>query len=315
MEDWLADTVKSIQMKDGDSILEIGCGTGMILFSLESRESYLDAEFLEDVLKRAIQNGYRHFDESEVYTTEPVLGRALKAFPNIPRSELFITSKVHPWMGIKDKDVEGALRKSLEALGLDYVDLYLIHTPFMEIGGLSLEEAWASMEAVKANGLARHIGVSNFRPNSLERLLRCAREKPEVNQIELHPYHYEHDTVECCRGHDIRIAAYGPLTPVGRSANGPLRPILDSMAGKYKVTPGQVLLKWQHQQGFLTITTTTKDERQKAQLVLDFSLEEGDVRLITEEGAKFPQQLCGWGTGSPREGETIDYEELLSKSL
>ncbi|EGN97659.1 hypothetical protein SERLA73DRAFT_184454 [Serpula lacrymans var. lacrymans S7.3] len=296
-------------LPSGDKIPSVAFGTAPV------DERYLTPEFLEDVLKRAIQNGHRHFDEAEMYTTEPVLGSALKAFPAISRSELFITSKVHPWMGIKHKDVEGALLNSLKALGLDYIDLYLIHMPFLDVEGLTLEETWASMESVKAKGLVRHIGVSNFRPSTLERLLKSAVEKPEVNQIELHPYHFEHDTVDFCREHNILVAAYSPLAPLGPCSDGPLAPILNSIADKYNVTPGQILLKWQHQQGFLPVTSTTRDERQKALLNLDFTLEECDVRLITEKGATWHEQLFRWGMGTPREGEDIEYDKLMAKSL
>ncbi|KDQ18383.1 hypothetical protein BOTBODRAFT_171236 [Botryobasidium botryosum FD-172 SS1] len=256
-------------------------------------------QHVEDFVKLAIKNGYRHLDGAEVYGTERETGGALKAFPDIPRSEFFLTSKVHPKMGIKNKDIEGALRKSLKALQTDYVDLYLIHNPFFEPEGFNLAEAWAEMESLKAKGLARHIGISNFQPRTIERLLRTAKETPEVNQIEYHPFIIDEDeTIEFGRKHGILTAAYSPLTPVGHRPDTALVPVLDSIAEKHKVTPAQVLLRWQLQQGIVAVTKSTQDERQKVQLdVESFTLDESEMKLIKEEGAKDPFRNFGWGTG------------------
>lgn len=143
---------------------------------------------MTEKIKLALKNGWRHFDAAEAYGTDPELADALAAFPDIPRSELYITSKVHTSKGIQNKDIEGSLRKILSDTKLDYVDLFLIHNPFFPENSLTIEEAWKQMEAVKAKGLTKEIGISNFKPVDIEKVWKIATVKPVVNQIELHPY-------------------------------------------------------------------------------------------------------------------------------
>ncbi|KDQ06244.1 hypothetical protein BOTBODRAFT_193141 [Botryobasidium botryosum FD-172 SS1] len=272
---------------NGDKIPAIAFGAGRI----EPKNEYWP--HFEAKIKAAIRNGYRHIDTAEIYQTDLEVGNALKAFPEIPRSEFFITSKVSNHGGIKNRDIEGSLKKTLKELGTDYVDLYLIHAPFLDPAGLTLEEAWAELEALKAKGLTRHIGVSNFRPQTIEKILRIAKEKPEVNQIEIHPYNVEQDTIDFDKKHGILTAGYSPLRALGHNTSGTLAPLLESIATKHSVTPAQVLLKWQIQQGFQVVTSSNNEDRQRTQLELGFTLDESDIKAITEEGAKNPIRFFG----------------------
>jgi len=126
-----------------------------------------------------------------VYQTSTELGIALSEFvpSRIPREEFFITTKVHPQLGIAKNDIEGTLREELNQLKLDYVDLYLIHNPFFP-DGVTIEKVWKQMEEVHEKGLARDIGISNFGAEEIEKLMEIANIKPAVNQIEMHPYLY-----------------------------------------------------------------------------------------------------------------------------
>ena len=151
-----------------------------------------DQTYVETV-RLALKNGWRHFDGAEVYKTSTELGVALSEVAgSIPRDNLFITTKVHPNIGIANNDVEGSLMAELKALKLDYVDLYLIHKAWLP-DGTTIEGVWKQMEDVERKGLTRAIGVSNFGPAEIEKVLSFAEIKPAVNQIEMHPYLYKEE--------------------------------------------------------------------------------------------------------------------------
>jgi diketogulonate reductase-like aldo/keto reductase len=286
-------TIPNIKLADGTSVPALAFGTATTESSTGIKQNMVDR------ITKAINNGYRHFDTAEGYATERELGIAL-AESGLPRTEFFITSKVKVRKGSID-DIQSAIRRSLADAKLDYFDLYLIHNPWFtkQDHDISLEEAWAEMEKVKTSGLARNIGISNFRPETIQRILDCAQvHTPAVNQIELHPYCFEEDTVEFGRKHGIITASYGPLIPVARHNQGPLSPLLEELTSKYSVTPAQILLRWQIQQGFIAVTSSTNDERQRTQSNVDsFELSPDEVQKITDVGKQHPFRYFGWGSG------------------
>jgi diketogulonate reductase-like aldo/keto reductase len=235
-------------------------------------------------VKTAIKVGYKHLDNAEMYNTEIEVGKAIKQ-SSVPRDQLFITTKVHRNID-NDVGIHQAIDLSLKKLQLDHVDLYLLHQPFFANGDKKkFQDAWTQMEEVAALGKAKSIGVSNFRKDDLAAILETCRVRPANNQIEFHPYLQHGDLVAFMKNQDITISAYGPLTPVTRAQGGPLDPILDSLAKKYAVHPGEILLRWCVDQGITPITTSSKEQRMSDMMrIFAFQLTPKEVENITETG-------------------------------
>lgn len=160
-----------------------------------------------DAVKMAIGLGYHHLDGAESYKNETELGEGIKA-SGVDRSKLYVTTKVWEPTG-EAGDIERALKASLKKLQLEYVDLYLIHSPFWAKSEQDLQNSWAEMEALQKAGLVKTIGVSNYRPQDIEAVLKTAKVKPAVNQIEFHPYLQRVELLECHKKHGIATTAYG----------------------------------------------------------------------------------------------------------
>jgi diketogulonate reductase-like aldo/keto reductase len=224
-----------------------------------------------EAVLEGIRSGYRHVDTARIYGNEEDVGRAVKDC-GVARDEIFVTTKL--WND--DHGYEKALRAfdaSLGRLGLDYVDLYLVHWP---VAGKRLE-SWRALERILKEGRARAIGVSNYLVAHLQELLANATEPPMVNQIELHPFLQHTDTRALCAKSGIVVEAYSPLTR-GRRLN---HPALVDVANRLGRTPAQVMLRWGIEHGVVVLPKSTNAARMKENADLfDFRLDDAARRTL-----------------------------------
>lgn len=225
-------------------------------------------------------------DGADGYGNEAELGLAIKE-AGVSREKLYVTTKLSKPSA--SKTVEEDFSASLERLGLDYVDLYLIHSPFFADGDPALLQAkWAELEAIRASGRARSIGVSNFLQRHLEVVLETARVPPAINQIEFHPYLQHGSLLQFHRERAIAVSAYSGLSALTRAGPGPLDDVYPALARKYGVSEGEVALRWILDQGVVAITTSSSEERLKSFLtkVPSFKLTPAEVQLIADKGGE-----------------------------
>lgn len=226
----------------------------------------------ERVVLDAIDTGYRLIDTAASYGNESAVGKAI-ARCGVPREELFISTKL--W--VTDTSYEGAkraLQRSMDALGVDYLDLYLIHQAMGDYVG-----AWRAMtEAYKA-GRIRAIGVCNFYPHRLADFCETVDELPAVNQVELHPFFQQENALELMREYGVQPMAWAPFA---EGKHGIFtHPVLTKIGEKYGKSAGQVALRWNMQRGVVVIPKSTHRERMEQNLdVFDFALTDGDMREI-----------------------------------
>lgn len=235
-----------------------------------------DSSELINAVKLAIKNGYRSIDGAAVYENEEAMGEGIRQGikeTGISREDLFITSKV--WNSeLGYESTIAAYEASLKRLGVDYLDLYLIHWP---VKG-KYKEAWKALEYLYKEGRVKSIGVSNFQVHHLQDLLGDAEIKPVINQIEFHPYLTQQKVREFCKENEIQVEAWSPLM----AGNGLLEnEILKEIAEKYNKTVAQVVLRWDLQSQVVTIPKSTNESRLIENIdIFDFNLSNEDVAKI-----------------------------------
>ncbi|EOA07922.1 aldo/keto reductase [Pediococcus acidilactici] len=251
-----------IKLNDGNEIPAIGFGT----FQIPNDGTTYQA------VNKALAAGYRHVDTAVAYFNEQEVGRAIKD-SGIPREQIWVTSKL--WL--QDYGYESAKKAidlSLQKLGLDYIDLYLIHQPYGDVPG-----AWRAMEAAKKAGKIRSIGVSNMTPKIWQHFVPQFETMPAVNQVEFNPYFQQKELRKILEANNVKLEAWAPLG----QGNAKLlnEPVIVKLAEKYQKNAGQIILRFENQEGIIVFPKSVHDERIKSNLdIFDFTLTEEEMTAI-----------------------------------
>jgi 2,5-diketo-D-gluconate reductase A len=257
-------TIPTLAMNSGYDIPQLGYG----VFKVPAHDT-------ERAVSEALALGYRHIDTAAIYGNEEGVGAAVRA-SGIPRDELFITTKL--WNDRHEGDQpRAAIGESLDKLGLDHVDLYLVHWPTPARN--NYVEAWKGLIALRDEGLTRTIGVSNFLVPHLERIVEETGETPAVDQIELHPTYQQRDVVAWAADHGVLIEAWGPLGQ-GKYDLGAI-PAVRGGADAHRKSPAQVVLRWHIQKGNIVFPKSVRVERLRENMdIFDFELSDDEVTAI-----------------------------------
>jgi 2,5-diketo-D-gluconate reductase A len=270
-------TVPTIVLNNQTTIPQLGFG----VFQVPPPET-------AEVTAQALEVGYRHIDTAEMYQNEEGVGRAIKA-SGIPRDELYVTSKLNNGFHEPD-DARRAFDETLAKLGLDRVDLFLIHWPLPTRYGGDFVSTWRTLAEFVADGRATSIGVSNFQPDHLRRIVDETGVVPAVNQIEVHPYFGNEAARAASHEHGIAVEAWSPI------AQGAVLDdeVIGKIAAAHGKTPSQVTLRWHVERGDIVFPKSTHVERMRENFeIFDFSLTPEEVSAITaldrgEQGRRGP---------------------------
>ena len=249
-----------VKLNNGVEMPWFGLGT----FRAEGQETV-------EAVKKAVEVGYIHIDTAFIYGNEKEVGQGIRE-SGIAREDLFVTTKL--WTGDHGYETSlKAIETSLENLGLDYVDLYLVHWPVEE----KLLDTWRVMEEIAKKGLSRAVGVSNFTPRLIEELKEVSSLIPAVNQVEYHPYLNQKELLAYCQKAGIQLEAYSPLTR-GRKLDDPK---LVNIAVKHGKTAAQILLRWNLQTEVVTIPKSVTPSRiAENAAIFDFVLDDDDMSVL-----------------------------------
>jgi 2,5-diketo-D-gluconate reductase A len=254
--------MEKVKLNNGLEMPILGFGVFQVTDLVECERSVVDA----------IGSGYRLIDTAQSYLNEEAVGKAIMR-SGVPREDLFITTKL--W--IQSNGYEGAksaFERSLKRLQLDYLDLFLIHQPYGDVYG-----EWRAMEQLYKEGRVRAIGVSNFQPDRLMDLMIHNEIGPAVNQVETHPFHQQNETQQFLQENKVQIESWGPFAE-GKN-NIFHNELLLSIAGKYKKSIAQVILRWLIQRGVVAIPKSVRKERMEENFnVFDFKLSGEDMEAI-----------------------------------
>ncbi len=257
-------TVPSLQLNDGHSIPQLGFGVFLV-----------DPDGAQRIVSDALEVGYRHIDTAAAYGNEQGVGRAIEK-SGIPRDELFITTKL--WNSDQGTEsVVAAMDLSLEKLGLDYVDLYLIHWPRPDLDRYL--DTWLTFEQLKADDKTRSIGVSNFHRAHLEKIIAGSDTVPAVDQLELHPAFAQRDLRAYGAEIGMHVEAWGPLGQGKYDLFG--EQAVQDAAAAHDVTPAQAVIRWHLQNGIIVFPKTNSRERMAENFdVFGFELTRDEVAAI-----------------------------------
>jgi diketogulonate reductase-like aldo/keto reductase len=249
-----------------ESKVKLNNGTQMPLLGFGTWQAK-NGETAYNAVRYALKAGYRHIDTAKFYRNEVSVGRAIRD-SGIPREEIFVTTKIFPTDAMK---IDKSFKNSLNRLGIDYIDLYLIHWPVPGI----VKKAWAKMEEIyKKSNKLKAIGVSNHSVAQLKSILSVATVKPSVNQIKCSPYNYDPAMHKFCDENGIIMEAYSPLTRGNMLGDAKLATI----AKKYNKTPAQILLRWCVQKDVVTIPKSVHEKRITENAdIFDFEISDADM--------------------------------------
>jgi diketogulonate reductase-like aldo/keto reductase len=253
----MSDDERRRVLADGNVIPTLGLGVWQVPEGPEC----------ENAVRWALEFGYRHIDTAQAYGNEASVGRALRA-SGVPRDEVFITTKFYPARRDPAAEAEG----SRQRLGVDQLDLYIVHWPQK-----GPTWAWPGMEAAQERGYARSIGVSNYSVDQLAEVMSVASSPPVVNQVQFSPFEYRRSLLGACDDRDVALEAYSPLG-TGRHLSAPA---VAQVAEQAQRTPAQVLIRWCLQRGTIVLPKSTHRERIQANAqVFDFSLSDDQMRAL-----------------------------------
>lgn len=257
-----------VELNNGVQIPYLGLGVYLIS----------SGNIAQDVIHKAFDIGYRHIDTAKFYDNEPDVGKAVRE-SKLPREKIFVTTKLWNSDHGYDRSIK-AFHESLQRLGLNEVDLYLIHWPVEELR----HESWRALETLLEEQKCRAIGVSNYTIRHLNELLQKCRHIPSVNQVEFSPFLYQRELLDFCKHNKIQLEAYSPLIRGKKFRHNTIR----SISSKYQKTPAQIFLRWALQHDVIIIPKSANAERlQENADIFNFSIEQEDMDLLDSLNENF----------------------------